>query len=78
MIVLKIKTPCIIYCHGNAGNKIDIVEIFDFLRWDFNICSFDFSGAGYSEGEYVTLGFNERHDIEAVVKFLRIELGIQK
>lgn len=67
----------IIYCHGNAGNKIDIIEIFEFLLWEFNICSFDFSGAGYSEGEYVTLGYYEKYDIQAVVNFLRTELGIK-
>jgi pimeloyl-ACP methyl ester carboxylesterase len=72
------QSPCIIYCHGNAGNKIDIIEIFDFLLWDFNICSFDFSGAGNSEGDYVTLGFKEKDDIKSVVNFLRNELHIKK
>jgi pimeloyl-ACP methyl ester carboxylesterase len=71
-------SPTIIYCHGNAGNKIDVVEIFDFLLWDFNICSFDFSGAGHSEGEYVTLGYLEKNDIKAVVEFLRNEFKIKK
>jgi pimeloyl-ACP methyl ester carboxylesterase len=71
-------SPCIIYCHGNAGNKIDIIEILDFLLWDFNICSFDFSGAGHSEGDYVTLGYYEKDDIKAIVEFLRNELHIQK
>ncbi len=71
-------SPCIIYCHGNAGNKIDIIEILDFLLWDFNICSFDFSGAGHSEGDYVTLGYYEKDDIKAIVEFLRTELNIQK
>jgi pimeloyl-ACP methyl ester carboxylesterase len=71
-------SPCIIYCHGNAGNKIDIIEIFEFLSWEFNICSFDFSGAGYSDGEFVTLGYFEKDDIKAVVDFLRNELNIQK
>jgi len=67
----------IIYCHGNAGNKIDIIEIFEFLLWEFNICSFDFSGAGFSEGDYVTLGYFEKYDIQAVVEFLRKEFGIK-
>jgi pimeloyl-ACP methyl ester carboxylesterase len=71
-------SPCIIYCHGNAGNKIDIIEIFEFLLWEFNICSFDFSGAGYSEGDYVTLGYDEKDDIGAVIEYLRNELNIQK
>ena len=70
-------SPLIIYCHGNAGNKIDIIEIFEFLLWEFNICSFDFSGAGFSEGEYVTLGYYEKYDLQAVVEFLRKEFGIK-
>ena len=71
-------SPCIIYCHGNAGNKIDVIDIFDFLHLEYNICSFDFSGAGHSEGNYVTLGFKEYLDIKAVVEFLRKELKIKK
>lgn len=71
-------SPCIIYCHGNGGNKIDIVEIFDFLLWEFNIFSFDFSGSGRSDGDYVTLGYFEKDDVKAVVEFLRKELNIQK
>lgn len=67
----------IIYCHGNGGNKIDIIEIFEYLLWEFNLCSFDFSGAGYSEGDYVTLGYFEKYDIKAVVDFLRKEFGIK-
>lgn len=71
-------SPCIIYCHGNAGNKIDVIDIFEFLYWEYNVCSFDFSGAGYSEGKYVTLGYKEHLDIKAVVDFLRNELKISK
>lgn len=71
-------SPLIIYCHGNGGNKIDIVEIFDYLLWEFNILSFDFSGSGRSEGDHVTLGYFEKDDIKAVVDFLRKELNINK
>lgn len=71
-------SPCIIYCHGNVGNKIDVIDIFEFLYWEYNVCSLDFSGAGFSEGKYVTLGFKECLDIQALVNFLRKELKIQK
>ena len=33
-------------------------------------CSFDFTGSGKSEGEYVTLGLLEAQDINAVIDFL--------
>lgn len=72
------QSPCIVYCHGNGGNKIDIVEIFQYLLYEFNIFSFDFSGAGNSEGDIVTLGYYENNDVDSVVSFLNKELKINK
>ena len=37
------------------------------------VVSFDFAGSGLSDGEYVTLGANERLDCRAVVTYLRAE-----
>ena len=31
----------------------------------------DFSGCGLSEGEYISLGWYERDDVDAVVEYLR-------
>jgi len=36
----------------------------------FSVCSFDFSGCGLSEGEYISLGFKEQNDIEVVLEYL--------
>jgi pimeloyl-ACP methyl ester carboxylesterase len=36
---------------------------------------FDFSGSGLSEGEYVSLGYYESDDVEAVVSHLRRSKG---
>lgn len=72
------QSPCIVYCHGNGGNKIDIIEIFQYLLYEFNIFSFDFSGAGNSEGDIVTLGYYENNDVDSVVSFLNKELKINK
>ena len=38
--------------------------------------SFDFSGSGISDGEYISLGVNETDDLEIVVRYLREKLGI--
>lgn len=40
---------------------------------EYNICvlSFDFSGSGKSEGDYVSLGFYEKFDLQAIVQYLR-------
>jgi alpha/beta superfamily hydrolase len=33
--------------------------------------AFDFSGCGNSEGDWVTLGWKERHDLAAVIDYLK-------
>ena len=59
------KYNCIIYAHGNSGNRCSIFECLNFiLKKGFIAVSFDFSGyliyyilrCGLSDGEYVTLG----------------------
>ena len=35
-----------------------------------NLCSFDFSGCGKSEGDWVTLGHKEQQDLQAVIEYL--------
>ena len=35
------------------------------------MCTFDFAGCGNSEGEYVTLGYNEWRDVEEVYNYVR-------
>ena len=32
--------------------------------------SFDFAGSGNSDGEYVTLGWNEAEDLDAIIEYL--------
>ena len=36
-----------------------------------SVFCFDFAGCGMSEGEYISLGWHERDDLEIVVEFLR-------
>ena len=36
-----------------------------------HFCSFDFSGCGLSDGEYISLGIHESKDLETVVNHLR-------
>ena len=46
----------------------DIVD--PFLAEKISVFSIDFSGCGLSDGEFVTLGWRERGDLEAVLDYL--------
>ena len=63
--------PCIIYMHGNGGNKMEGLTYGQrILPMGINLCSFDFSGCGNSEGDWVTLGYKEKRDLQAVINYL--------
>jgi dipeptidyl aminopeptidase/acylaminoacyl peptidase len=63
--------PCVIYMHGNAGNKMEGMSYAEkLLPLGINLCCFDFSGCGNSEGDYVTLGFKEKHDLKSVIEYI--------
>ena len=64
--------PCVIYLHGNAGCRLAAHEVLRcLLTSSVTVVGFDFAGSGQSEGEYVSLGHYERHDVAAVVAHLR-------
>ncbi len=57
--------------HGNAGNKTEAYDLIDLLAPNgISLFTFDFSGCGNSEGEWVTLGWKEKQDLEAVISHL--------
>ncbi|TVU46984.1 hypothetical protein EJB05_06558, partial [Eragrostis curvula] len=64
--------PCVIYCHGNSGCRADASEAaIILLPSNITVFTLDFSGSGLSEGQHVTLGWNEKEDLKAVVNYLR-------
>ena len=64
--------PCVIYLHGNSSSRCEAVaEIRYLLSLNMTVFAFDFSGCGRSEGEYISLGYYEKFDVECVVEFLR-------
>ncbi|XP_047330055.1 uncharacterized protein LOC124933665 [Impatiens glandulifera] len=64
--------PCVIYCHGNSGCRTDASEAaIILLPSNITVFTLDFSGSGLSGGEHVTLGWNEKDDLAAVVEYLR-------
>ncbi|XP_068661658.1 uncharacterized protein [Aristolochia californica] len=69
--------PCVIYCHGNSGCRADASEAAIILLPScITVFTLDFSGSGLSEGEHVTLGWNEKDDLKAVVNHLRADKSV--
>jgi len=57
--------------HGNAGNKFEGASYASqILPLGVDLFSFDFSGCGNSDGEWVTLGWKEKSDLTAVLSYL--------
>ncbi|KAK4755751.1 hypothetical protein SAY87_009508 [Trapa incisa] len=66
--------PCVIYCHGNSGCRVDASEAaIILLPSNITVFTLDFSGSGLSGGEHVTLGWNEKEDLKAAVNHLRAD-----
>ncbi|CAJ2658495.1 unnamed protein product [Trifolium pratense] len=69
--------PCVIYCHGNSGCRVDASEAaMVLLPSNITVFALDFSGSGISGGEHVTLGWNEKDDLRAVVNYLRTDENV--
>lgn len=73
------EKSCVIYLHGNASCQLEgtfLVPIF--CPAGVSVLCFDFSGCGKSEGEYISLGLNEKDDVSSAISFLRDNFGVGK
>jgi len=65
----KDKVPCVIYLHGNSSGRPEALPIVDLLLpMGLSVLTFDFAGCGMSEGDYISLGWHERDDLELVIE----------
>jgi alpha/beta superfamily hydrolase len=48
---------------------LDLVELIIPLK--MSLFCFDFAGCGMSEGDFISLGWHERDDLEIVIDYLR-------
>jgi len=66
------QLPCVIYLHGNSSSRLEALPCIDvLLPSNITLLCFDFSGCGLSGGEFISLGWYEREDLELVVEYLR-------
>lgn len=61
----------VVVLHGYPFDKGNILPLATFLHEEFNLLLFDFRYLGRSEGSYTSVGFHEKKDLAAAVKFLR-------
>jgi pimeloyl-ACP methyl ester carboxylesterase len=73
------NNPCLLYLHANGCNRLEGLQYLDFvLSNDMSLMCFDFVGCGKSGGEYCTLGWNERDDVECVLNYLTNTAKVSK
>ena len=48
------------------------------LPLGINLCAFDFSGSGNSQGDWTTHGYKEKSDLKAVVNYLKENKNISQ
>ena len=67
----RVNLPCVIYLHGNSSSRCEAYAEVKYLL-PKNIClfSFDFCGCGKSEGDYISLGYYEKEDVQCVIEYL--------
>lgn len=62
----------IVLCHGYGSNRAEMLsEAVILTRRGYSALLFDFRGHGESEGDLVTLGYEEVKDVQAAVAYLR-------
>ena len=65
------KMPVLLYLHGNSSSRIEGINIAPILlKKNINLFTFDFAGCGQSEGEYISLGYHESHDVKIIIDFI--------
>lgn len=63
-----------IYLHSEVGNKLEGLNNLDIVMpLGIDFFTFDFSGCGNSEGDFVTFGWKEVHDLHTVLTYLKIQ-----
>ena len=74
---LKKIMPVILYLHGNSSSRLEGMGMLpEILKRDINLFVMDFPGCGQSEGEYISLGYHESHDVKIIVDFINKLPGV--
>lgn len=68
------RSNFVVYCHTHTGSRIEGLSLAEqVISQGLAFVVFDFRANGFSSGKYVTLGWYECLDINAIVHFLKTE-----
>jgi pimeloyl-ACP methyl ester carboxylesterase len=66
------KRPCVVYCHANCSSRMEaLAALRGLLERDIMVFTMDFSGSGWSDGEFISVGHWEQQDLKVVIAHLR-------
>lgn len=66
----------VVICHGHTWNRLNSIKYANiFYNAGYNVVIYDHAYFGESEGSYTTLGYYERHDLNAVLNVVREKFG---
>jgi len=69
--VTEEKRGCCVYLHGNASGRVEALSILSMaLSLGLSVFALDCSGSGFSEGQYVSLGWFESEDLQVALDHL--------
>eukprot|EP00927_Polykrikos_kofoidii_P067054 TRINITY_DN62590_c0_g1_i1.p1 TRINITY_DN62590_c0_g1~~TRINITY_DN62590_c0_g1_i1.p1 ORF type:complete len:361 (-),score=36.31 TRINITY_DN62590_c0_g1_i1:479-1561(-) len=71
--------PCVVYVHGSCSCRLEALELVPLLlRKGVTVFCFDLSGSGWSDGEYISLGYHEQQDICTALMYLRSSWAVSR
>ena len=71
--------PVVIYLHGNSSSRLEGFRMLhQLIKINVNLFIFDFAGSGLSEGDYISLGYHESHDLGIIIDFISKYPGVGK
>ena len=66
------RLPVVIYLPGNSSSRVEAVPLLGFLLpMNITVFAFDFCGSGKSDGEFISLGYYEKEDVNTIINYLR-------
>ena len=74
--VVAQRSKVAIFCHGHTWNRINSLKYaYIFYNKGYNVIIYDHAYFGESDGDYTTLGLNEKLDLSAVIDLARETFG---